>query len=138
MFAAIDWLLTDSCSLSFPEETLSLALVTKRNNGARRIRDLYVRGIRSFVASEEGFKEAEALGSSFPDLNLLVVPSSLEALQKLVEQHRNRFQIPVTGITGSNGRTVMKEWLHQLLSPECAITYLSRSYSSQIGVPLSV
>ena len=73
--ATIDWLLTDSRSLSFPEETLFFALATKRNDGARYIRDLYARGVRNFVVSEEGLKEAEALGSPLPDLNLLVVPS---------------------------------------------------------------
>ena len=103
--ATIDWLLTDSRSLSFPEETLFFALATKRNDGARYIRDLYARGVRNFVVSEEGLKEAEALGSPLPDLNLLVVPSPLKALQKLAEQHRDRFQIPVIGITGSNGCT---------------------------------
>ena len=136
--ATIDWLLTDSRSLSFPEETLFFALATKRNDGARYIRDLYARGVRNFVVSEEGLKEAEALGSPLPDLNLLVVPSPLKALQKLAEQHRDRFQIPVIGITGSNGKTVVKEWLHQLLSPERVITRSPRSYNSQIGVPLSV
>ncbi len=62
----------------------------------------------------------------------------MKALQKLAEQHRDRFQIPVIGITGSNGKTVVKEWLHQLLSPERVITRSPRSYNSQIGVPLSV
>lgn len=113
-------------------------MATKRNDGARYIRDLYARGVRNFVVSEEGLKEAEALGSPLPDLNLLVVPSPLKALQKLAEQHRDRFQIPVIGITGSNGKTVVKEWLHQLLSPERVITRSPRSYNSQIGVPLSV
>ena len=89
--ATIDWLLTDSRSLSFPEETLFFALATKRNDGARYIRDLYARGVRNFVVSEEGLKEAEALGSPLPDLNLLVVPSPLKALQKLAEQHHHPF-----------------------------------------------
>ena len=71
-------------------------------------------------------------------VNYLIVPNPLKALQKLAEQHRNRFQIPVIGITGSNGKTVVKEWLHQLLSPERAIIRSPRSYNSQIGVPLSV
>ena len=73
-----------------------------------------------------------------PAFNLLVVPNPLKALQKLAEQHRDRFQIPVIGITGSNGKTIVKEWLHQLLSPERMITRSPRSYNSQIGVPLSV
>ena len=102
--AAIDWLLTDSRSLSFPEETLFFALTTKRNDGARYIRDLYTRGVRNFVVSEEGLKEVETFNFQPSTFNLLVVPSPLKALQKLAEQHRDRFQIPVIGITGSNGK----------------------------------
>ena len=136
--AAIDWLLTDSRSLSFPEETLFFALTTKRNDGTRYIRDLYTRGVRNFVVSEEGLKEVDTFNFQPSTFNLLVVPSPLKALQKLAEQHRDRFQIPVIGITGSNGKTIVKEWLHQLLSPERVITRSPRSYNSQIGVPLSV
>lgn len=102
--AAIDWLLTDSRSLSFPEETLFFALTTKRNDGTRYIRDLYTRGVRNFVVSEEGLKEVETFNFQPSTFNLLVVPSPLKALQKLAEQHRDRFQIPVIGITGSNGK----------------------------------
>ncbi len=130
--ATIDWLLTDSRSLSFPEETLFFALTTRRNNGARYISDLYERGVRNFVLST-----ADEL-PDYPDANLLVVENPLKALQKLAELHRDRFQLPVIGITGSNGKTIVKEWLHQLLSPDRAIVRSPRSYNSQIGVPLSV
>ena len=134
--ATIDWLLTDSRSLNFPEETLFFALTTKRNDGARYIADLYTRGVRNFVVGEEGF---EYIKKEQPaDANFLVVSNPLKALQRLVELHRTRFQIPVVGITGSNGKTIVKEWLHQLLSPERAIVRSPRSYNSQIGVPLSV
>ena len=137
--ATIDWLLTDSRSLSFPEETLFFALTTKRNSGARYIPDLYDRGVRNFVITEEDFKEVEngelRVESS---LNFLIVPNPLKALQKLAETHRDKFKIPVIGITGSNGKTIVKEWLHQLLSPDRCIVRSPRSYNSQIGVPLSV
>ena len=141
--ATIDWLLTDSRSLSFPEETLFFALTTKRNDGARYIPDLYSRGVRNFVVSKEAYKWVESgqLAMSNSDMlavNFLVVANPLKALQKLAEQHREQFQIPVIGITGSNGKTIVKEWLHQLLSPERAIVRSPRSYNSQIGVPLSV
>ena len=100
--ATIDWLLTDSRSLSFPEETLFFALTTKRNSGARYIPDLYDRGVRNFVITEEDFKEVEngelRVESS---LNFLIVPNPLKALQKLAEAHRDKFKIPVIGITGS-------------------------------------
>lgn len=73
-----------------------------------------------------------------PIVNYLVVPSVLKALQKLAEIHRNKFKIPLIGITGSNGKTIVKEWLHQLLSPDHCIVRSPRSYNSQIGVALSV
>ena len=129
----ITWLLTDSRSLSFPEETLFFALKTKRNDGHKYIRDLYTRGVRNFVVTE-----LPQPTDDYPDANFLQVAQPLKALQKLAEQHRERFQIPIVGITGSNGKTVVKEWLYQLLSPEKNVTRSPRSYNSQIGVPLSV
>ncbi len=128
----ITWLLTDSRSLLFPDETLFFALRTKRNDGHKYITDLYRRGIRNFVTLDN------SLAASCPDANFLVVPDVLRALQKLSEQHRKTFHIPVIGITGSNGKTIVKEWLYQLLSPEKVITRSPLSYNSQIGVPLSV
>ena len=137
----IDWLLTDSRSLSFPEATLFFALATKRNDGARYVPELYLRGVRNFVLSEEALCQMEqegAFGGIQPDANYLVVSHPLKALQKLAERHRSRFQIPVIGITGSNGKTVVKEWLNQLLGPDRQTVRSPRSYNSQIGVPLSV
>ncbi|MDR0973604.1 MAG: bifunctional UDP-N-acetylmuramoyl-tripeptide:D-alanyl-D-alanine ligase/alanine racemase [Prevotellaceae bacterium] len=133
----IDWLLTDSRSLSFPEETLFFALHTKRNDGAAYIPELYERGVRYFVVSNDS-KTTKVNFAQFPDATFLLVPDVLKALQKLAAQHRKRFQIPVIGITGSNGKTIVKEWLHQLLSPDKHIVRSPRSYNSQIGVPLSV
>ncbi len=132
--ATIGWLLTDSRSLCFPEETLFFALITKRNNGARYIPELYDRGVRNFVIAEEDAKQLDIR----QDANYLVVASPLKALQKLAELHRRDFRIPVIGITGSNGKTIVKEWLHQLLSPDRRVVRSPRSYNSQIGVPLSV
>lgn len=131
--AHIDWILTDSRSLCFPEETLFFALKTKRNDGHKYIADLYERGVRNFVV---GTLTTEP--DSYPDANFLVVGSPLKALQRLASRHREQFQIPVVGITGSNGKTIVKEWLYQILSPERIITRSPRSYNSQIGVPLSV
>lgn len=131
--AHIDWILTDSRSLCFPEETLFFALKTKRNDGHKYIADLYERGVRNFVV---GTLTTEP--ESYPDTNFLVVGSPLKALQRLASRHREQFQVPVVGITGSNGKTIVKEWLYQILSPERIITRSPRSYNSQIGVPLSV
>lgn len=128
----IDWLLIDSRSLCFPEETLFFALQSKRNDGHKYISDLYARGVRNFVVAELPSLD------SYSDANFLVVANPLKALQKLAEQHRSQFHIPLIGVTGSNGKTVVKEWLHQLLSPDRVVVRSPRSYNSQIGVPLSV
>lgn len=138
--ATITWLLTDSRSLAFPEETLFFALSSKRNNGANYISDLYARGVRNFVIEKQLLKDKESQQTivGYENCNFLVVPNTLKALQKLAEKHRQKFDIPVIGITGSNGKTIVKEWLHQLLSPERNIVRSPRSYNSQIGVPLSV
>lgn len=131
--AHIDWILTDSRSLCFPEETLFFALKTKRNDGHKYINDLYTRGVRNFVVSEL----PEDL-SLYNETNFLQTASPLKSLQKLAARHREQFQVPVVGITGSNGKTIVKEWLYQLLSANYTITRSPRSYNSQIGVPLSV
>ncbi|MBQ7443267.1 MAG: alanine racemase [Bacteroidaceae bacterium] len=128
----IDWLLTDSRSLVFPEESLFFAIRTQKNDGHRYVEELYQRGVRAFVV-------AAAPEHPHPDANYLVVTSPLRALQRLAERHRERFgSLEVVGITGSNGKTIVKEWLYQLLAPERNITRSPRSWNSQIGVPLSV
>ncbi len=129
----IRWLLTDSRSLCFPEDTLFFALESSRNDGHRYIPELYRRGVRSFVVGRLPDDAA-----SMTDASFLQVASPLKALQRLAERHREAFDIPVAGITGSNGKTVVKEWLYRLLSPEKTVTRSPRSYNSQIGVPLSV
>jgi len=134
--ARIGWLLTDSRSLCFPEETLFFALKTPRNDGHRYIDDLYRRGVRNFVV--ESHFSLLTSRSPFKDANFLVVPSPLAALQRLAERHRDEFDIPIVGITGSNGKTMVKEWLYQILSPDFMVTRSPKSYNSQIGVPLSV
>lgn len=131
--AAIDWILTDSRSLCFPEDTLFFALESGRNDGHKFIPELYRRGVRNFVVR----RLPEAL-NTYGDANFLQVVSPLKALQRLAERHRDSFNVPVVGITGSNGKTVVKEWLYQLLSPDYCITRSPRSYNSQTGVPLSV
>ena len=130
----IGWLLTDSRSLCFPEQTLFFALRSKRNDGHKYIDELYRRGVRSFVVEHEPADYQTA----YPDANFLKVPSPLAALQRLAERHRDEFDIPVVGITGSNGKTWVKEWLYQILMPTMKVTRSPKSYNSQIGVPLSV
>ena len=134
--AKIGWLLTDSRSLCFPEETLFFALKSARNDGHRYIEDLYRRGVRNFVVASNS--KFSVLNSQLEGANFLVVPSPLEALQRLAERHRDEFDCPIVGITGSNGKTMVKEWLYQLLSPQMTVTRSPKSYNSQIGVPLSI
>ena len=142
--AQIGWLLTDSRSLCFPEETLFFALSSPRNDGHKYIPDLYRRGVRNFVISNNYLQQGNhnfqfsIFNSQFENANFLVVPSPLAALQRLAERHRDEFDIPIIGITGSNGKTMVKEWLYQLLLPSQKIVRSPRSYNSQIGVPLSV
>ena len=129
----IGWLLTDSRSLVFPEATLFFALATARNDGHKYIPQLYERGVRNFVVEKLPLDMA-----LFPRANFLRVPDTKTALQRLAERHREEFELPVVGITGSNGKTIVKEWIYQLLSPSINVTRSPRSYNSQIGVPLSV
>ena len=131
---SVEWLLTDSRSLAFPETTLFFALRTPTGDGRRYIPDLYRRGVRQFCVGELP-EDRERL---FPEACFLLVLSPLKALQRLAERHREEFDVPVVGITGSNGKTVVKEWLYQLLQPSRQVTRSPRSYNSQVGVPLSV
>ncbi len=112
----IRYLLTDSRQLGpEPEKTLFFAIKTAKNDGAKYIPDLQAKGVKAFVTGD-------AIG----------------ALQDLAAYVRSRFQGKVIGITGSNGKTVVKEWLYQLLKEDYTIIRSPKSYNSQIGVPLSV
>ena len=148
--AKINWLLIDSRSLCFPEETLFFALRTEKNDGHKYIEELYRRGVRNFVVEEAPLLSPQG-GMNHPDgntsplgedgrrlCNFLVVRSPLQALQDLAAYHRSKLNIPVIAITGSNGKTTVKEWLYQLLSPDYNVCRSPRSYNSQVGVPLSV
>ena len=126
-------LLTDSRSLSNPAETLFFALVTAHNDGHKYIKELYEKGVRDFVVQHDFPGKA-----AMPAANIYGVENTLVALQEFVAEHRKQFHIPVVGVTGSNGKTIVKEWLYQLLHDELNIVRSPRSYNSQTGVPLSV
>lgn len=132
--ASIDWMLTDSRSLAIPETTLFFALKTEHGDGHDYIRDLYEKGVRHFVVQELD----ETFLQHHDDANFLKVPNSLRALQRLAERTREEFDVPIIGVTGSNGKTMVKEWLYQILSSSFQVTRSPRSYNSQVGVPLSV
>ena len=126
----IDHLLLDSRRLIFPATSLFFAVKGPRRDGSRFVRELYKRGVRNFVVTEHL--------QDLPGANVIVVPDTLEALQQLAAAHRRQFTLPVIGITGSNGKTIIKEWLNQLLEEDYHIVRSPKSYNSQTGVPLSV
>ncbi|MEM9053613.1 MAG: UDP-N-acetylmuramoyl-tripeptide--D-alanyl-D-alanine ligase, partial [Bacteroidota bacterium] len=129
---SIDTLLLDSRLFSGNLNSLFFAIKSKKNDGHNYISHLYERGLRNFVVSDE-FDS-----TLFPGGNFLKVADPLSALQKLSLSHRHSFKIPVIGITGSNGKTIVKEWLFQLLHSDFNIARSPRSYNSQVGVPLSL
>lgn len=129
----INVLLTDSRILRSPQDSLFFALVTPNNDGHKYISELYDLGVRNFVVSSM-YPEWE----EYKDANFLCVNDTLDALQKIASKYRKKFDIPIVAITGSNGKTVVKEWLYQVLHNHFKVTRSPRSFNSQIGVPLSI
>jgi alanine racemase len=127
----INHLLTDSRKVIFPSRTLFFAIRGKKLDGHAYVSELYEKGVRAFVASELPDEKPS-------DACFLLVENSIDAMQRLAAHHRNRFHYPVIGITGSNGKTIVKEWLFTLLQDDFRIVRSPKSYNSQIGVPLSV
>jgi len=123
----------DSRTLASTADTLFVALRGERNDGHRFIRELIQRGVRNFLIEDSDQEHPEP-----EDANFVVVEDSLRALQNFVSYHRSKFNIPIIGITGSNGKTVVKEWLFQVLQGSRKIIRSPKSYNSQVGVPLSV
>ena len=132
--AEVSQLLTDSRSLTYPAETLFFALTTQNDDGHRYVKHLYNKGVRNFVIEYSGNIDIQAMREA----NFLRVTSTLDAMQAIATYHRRRFDIPIIGITGSRGKTTVKEWLYQLLKEDYHIVRSPRSYNSQIGVPLSL
>jgi len=126
----ISVLLTDSRRITNAADALFFAL-SGRRNGHEFIAEAYAGGVRNFVV-EHGPE------MKMPNANFLIVDDVLFALQKLAAYHRGRFDLQVIGITGSNGKTIVKEWLYQLMAADRNIVRNPKSYNSQIGVPLSV
>ncbi len=127
------YLLIDSRQLTSASASIFFAIRGPHHDGHKFIAELYTRGVREFVIDSPEFQT-----DPFPNAIFHRVENSIHALQELVADHRKQFSIPVIGITGSNGKTIVKEWLAQLLSPEFTICRSPKSYNSQLGVPLSV
>lgn len=130
----INHLLIDSRSLTSKNDVLFIAIPGERHDGHTYVKDLYAKGVRAFMIAQgheatiEGCKEA----------SFIVVKDTLKALQELAAAHRRKFTFPVIAITGSNGKTIVKEWIWQLLKDDFTIVRSPKSYNSQVGVPLSV
>jgi Alr-MurF fusion protein len=130
--SSIEHLLLDSRKVYSPGTSLFIAIKGTRRDGHLFIKDLYGKGVRNFIISEA------ITVNEFTDANFIRVDDTLIALQQIAAHHRKQFTLPVIGITGSNGKTIVKEWLYQLLHGEFNIVRSPKSYNSQIGVPLSV
>ena len=130
--SVIQYLAIDSRNIVVPAQSLFFAIKGPRRSGISFISEVYQQGVRAFVV-DEAIDE-----SKYPDAVFFKVSNSVQALQQIAADHRKKFNIPIIGITGSNGKTIVKEWLYQLLQPDFNIVRSPRSYNSQIGVPLSV
>ncbi|MGN6568134.1 MAG: bifunctional UDP-N-acetylmuramoyl-tripeptide:D-alanyl-D-alanine ligase/alanine racemase [Flavipsychrobacter sp.] len=128
----IEELVTDSRKINNPKHSLFIALKTHLRDGHVFVKDAYEKGVRNFMVSED------VDTSSFAVANFIKVKDTLDGLQQIAINVRKQYNIPVIGITGSNGKTIVKEWLYQLLSNEYNIVRSPKSYNSQVGVPLSV
>lgn len=128
----IEHILLDSRKVIYPATSVFIPLVSPRRNAHQYIKELYDKGVSNFIVSETPDLV------QFPAANFILVKDTMPALHALVAWHRQQFHIPVIGITGSNGKTIVKEWLYQLLEKDYNIVRSPKSYNSQIGVPLSV
>jgi alanine racemase len=129
----INSLITDSRKAVAHEDSIFFAIRGEHHDGHEYLKKLYAQGVRQFVVEYKPDSPAD-----FEKANILLVESSLKAIQDLVAFHRSELQMPVIGVTGSNGKTIIKEWLFQLLSEDYNISKNPGSYNSQLGVPLSV
>ncbi|MCT4586287.1 MAG: bifunctional UDP-N-acetylmuramoyl-tripeptide:D-alanyl-D-alanine ligase/alanine racemase [Carboxylicivirga sp.] len=130
----VDKIVYDSRKTFMPDQTLFVAIQTTNNDGHNYITDLYYKGIRAFIVEER----ASIDYNSFPDAGFIVCKDSIQCLQAIAEQIRRNYQIPFIGITGSNGKTIVKEWLSKVLDCKYKLGRSPRSFNSQIGVPLSI
>lgn len=128
----VDFLIIDSRQVFSPARSVFFALKGAVRDGHQFIPEVYHKGIRAFVVSED-FDTTK-----YPDADFVVVPDTQIALQQLAAAHRAKFHIPVIGITGSNGKTIVKEWLSHILSREYEVVKSPKSYNSQVGVPISL
>ena len=128
----VEYLVTDSRNIIDPAKSIFFAIKGPRRSGIGFVSEAYQQGVRIFIIEEP------IDATLYTDAVFIQVPNVIAALQQIAAHHRKQFNIPVIGITGSNGKTIVKEWLYQLLQSDYHIVRSPRSYNSQIGVPLSV
>jgi len=129
--AEVETISIDSRSLQNSSHTLFFALVGPNNDAHVFIKELIEIGVQNFVVT---YVPEDCKGKA----NFLIVENTLDALQQFATYYRGLFKFPVIGLTGSNGKTIVKEWLNFLLSPDFNVIRSPKSYNSQVGVPLSV
>jgi len=135
-FSRLAYLSLDTRKISYPSETVFFSIKNKLRDANLFFESVYQKGVRNFVTDDENLDTTQ-----FPEANVILVKNTITALQRLAIYHRNQFskkQLKVIGITGSNGKTIVKEWLNQLLEKDFSIVRSPKSFNSQIGVPLSV
>ncbi|MDD3914960.1 MAG: bifunctional UDP-N-acetylmuramoyl-tripeptide:D-alanyl-D-alanine ligase/alanine racemase [Bacteroidales bacterium] len=135
---SINNFITDSRQLVKAENTIFIAIKTKRNDGHKYIPELIAKGVKYFLIDEKWAIENKVNNSTRKDITYIVVSNTIEAFQNIAAFYRKRLTYPIIGITGSNGKTVVKEWLWQILSAKLTISRSPKSFNSQIGVPLSI
>ena len=133
---AVLHLLTDSRKLLFAQNGLFIAIKGERHNGHLYLKEAYAQGVRMFLVQTHAYPKH--LLQLLPNAGIIEVNDCLQALQQLAQLHRQQFNYPLVGITGSNGKTIVKEWLAYLLKPKHSVVRNPKSYNSQLGVPLSV
>ncbi len=132
--STINYFFTDSRKTILRPDAAFIAFRGERHNGHEFIPELCQKGIKNFIVEEV----TKNWGSWEDKVNIIKVDDSMEALQNIAKLHRQRFQIPIVAITGSNGKTIVKEWLSQILSTRYFTVKSPKSYNSQLGVPLSL
>lgn len=128
----IEHILLDTRKIIYPETSIFIAITGLQNNGHQYLNDAYQTGVINFIIEEN---------NTYPlpqNCNIISVKNSLDALQQLAAFHRNQFKLPIVGITGSNGKTIVKEWLHYILKDDLQVVRNPKSFNSQVGVPLSI
>ncbi len=128
----IDNILIDSRQINAPHKSIFVALISDKNDGHQYLQNAYEKGVRNFLISDNKFSK------QLTNANFIIVPNTLISLQQLATTHRNKFNLKTIGITGSNGKTIIKEWLFELLNESYFTVKSPKSYNSQIGVPLSI